>query len=86
MNHAHEYDARVMPLRRQTLVVEEIGDELWISKAEGLTTGELGAEQVDAVGGDYGFKKYETLECPEESTLQIPLHSMSTVSVFYTSK
>jgi hypothetical protein len=43
-NHAHEYDAQVIPIGQQTLLIKSIGDELQISEVEGASLGELDAE------------------------------------------
>jgi hypothetical protein len=73
VNHAHEYSAWVIPHGWQTQVVEAVGDELHISKADGLTLGKIDVEQVDVIGNDGGFRWNEPSEHPEESMLQIPL-------------
>jgi hypothetical protein len=33
-----------------------VSDELWIFEVDGLAPSELGAEHVDAIGGDGGFR------------------------------
>jgi hypothetical protein len=56
VSHTHKYGSRVTPLTRKTQVVEVVGNELQVPKADGLALGEFDTEQVVAAGDDGKFR------------------------------